>query len=172
MVLFFFPLFFSTLLDFHFSSFFCFLDFSPFLFPQIHLPPYLRCFNCLFELSTPSHSTLADFHRSVIRANYWKPAEQCGHKRHAAFSLFLNVDENATRVRTFTLRVRANNAVDIPQRQVHDHFLSHDSCCALIAIPTAVVRETLKSQAYPYSIPVTVEMPCRLAGVTSASIYA
>lgn len=100
-------------------------------------------------MSSRSQFTLPSFQRSVISTNYGKSVGKCGLKRYVSISLFINVDENATRVATTTVCRRAADASGALQPQMHNcslaHYIHHD----LMAIRTAVIMEDTKSHAYP-----------------------
>lgn len=172
MVFFFSLLFGQTSTQFRCSTFFCFsvslpISFSNFIYPLFSVPYF-----AFSKILSPSQSTLAPFHRSVIGVSYMNADEKRGLKRDAAVWLLINMDWNATRVDTITMCGHTDDATNTVQRRMQMQSLAHDNSCGLIAICTAVIVEERKSHGYPYTFPRTEEVPSTLVDVYSPSLYA
>lgn len=123
-------------------------------------------------MSSPLQSTLAAFDRSFIGVSYRRPAEKPDLINDGAVSLVINVNANATKVRTATLCVRVDDATGALQRQIPKHSLIHDNGRDVITIRTAVIVEEMKSYAYPYTFNKSEEVLPTLADVYCTGLYA
>lgn len=66
----------------------------------------------------------------------------------------------------------ADDAARSLQHQMPNHSIAHNNGPDLIAICTAVIVEEMKSQAYIYTLHTTKEVPCTLANLYSAGVFA
>lgn len=141
--IFLFPSFSFMLVHFRPNSVFFLRFFSPSLLNSIYSLFSVPWF-FYFKTFSPFQSNFTAFHSPALVQSMERPAAELDHERNVAFLLFITVDGDASRVRTFTPCEHADDVTGALQCQVHNHSLPRDSSRDLTVICTAAMLEEMK----------------------------